>query len=81
MGNSFQKWCCGLHQKQVLAPPGTETAIEGSYAAGAVLRSRWSTYNAVAFKFKENRKELEKHNHNKKSEQTQEKKLKRKEIT
>ena len=38
MGSSFQKWCCGLHQKQVLAPPGPETAIEGSYAAGAVLQ-------------------------------------------
>ena len=38
MGSSFQKWCCGLHQKHVLAPPGPEAAIEGSYAAAAVLQ-------------------------------------------
>ena len=25
MGSSFQKWRCGLHQMQVLAPQGTET--------------------------------------------------------
>ena len=38
MGNSFQKWCCGVSQMQVLAPHGPETAIEGGYAARAVLQ-------------------------------------------
>ena len=38
MSTSLQKWCCGLHQKQVLAPQGSENAIEGRYAAGAVLQ-------------------------------------------
>ena len=44
MSTSLQKWCCGLHQKQVLAPQGSENAIEGRYAAGAVLQ-RLRCYN------------------------------------
>ena len=46
---TLRKWCSGASQKQALAPPGPETAIEGSYAAGAVLhRLRCTGYAAGA---------------------------------
>ena len=49
MGSFFQTWCCGLHQKQFLAPPGPETAIQRSYAARAVLQGlRCTGYGAGA---------------------------------
>ena len=46
---TLRKWCSRAGQKQVLAPHGPETAIEGSYAAGAVLqRLRCTGYAAGA---------------------------------
>ena len=46
---TLRKLCSRAGQKQVLAPQGPETAIEGSYAAGAVLqRLRCTGYAAGA---------------------------------
>ena len=38
MSTTLGKWCCGASKMQVLAPQGHETALEGGYAAGAVLQ-------------------------------------------
>ena len=49
MGSSLRKWCCGVGQMQVLAPQGSETAIEGGYAARAALQGlRCTGYAAGA---------------------------------
>ena len=46
---SLRKWCCGASKMHVLAPQGPENAIEGSYAAGAMLQGvRCTGYAAGA---------------------------------
>ena len=37
MGSSFQKWCCGLHQMEVLASNGTKTPISDGHRTIAGL--------------------------------------------